>query len=293
MIGSRSKELKAVDAALADYHRRPDVFATCHLARCIIAWAAKTGLKSNGDLNTRRSQAPIRQLISDVRNLDGGEVLHDFRGAVQRARAQGYVAFSYAGEWIKAVKHRLDRMKQFACMDAFANCPRAGGQPPVDWNLGFAGCINPARRMQVMQRHDAYNASNRRAGLQMPPNRNFGWDANLGMCRSTRQKTYAAQAGLCTSFAMAAMDILTENRQPGPRIEMVAYNLHVFVIVGRAANITHNGGRLPPYQAWGNDWWIVDGWAGAMGYEVVYEGATGYPYPGMLNVRQIMHRDPS
>jgi hypothetical protein len=135
----------------------------------------------------------------------------------------------------------------------------------------------------------------------------FAWDAVK--VEETYKKVKDAGAGECTSFGSYAAHLLTNtDASTNPRVELVAWEkvtkkpskssdkivkkvtTHVYCLVNRRGDYRQetddNGAkryRLPPVNEWSGDWWIVDPWAGAMGFDVIYEKSTNYPYKGMMD----------
>lgn len=106
------------------------------------------------------------------------------------------------------------------------------------------------------------------------------------------------KAAMCTTFAYSAAHILSQDNPNNCRIEVIAHNKgmgsHVFVIVGREGGYTMNEKKwqLPTISEWPRNFIIVDAWAGAMGYDVIYDDVQEYPYPTMLeNLELIMASD--
>jgi hypothetical protein len=252
--------------------------------------AARNACANPADPRLRKYEPAIRRLAGVW-----GSTLKDYP-IVPKTAQIGVTPFGAT----KHVKNKLNEMKNFASMDAFANCPRQAGQPPVDWNAGFAGCVAPSKRAEVMQRHDA--AAQRGAttgvgggGIGGFGIKNINWREEE--LRKAHQKVWDQQAGICILFAKAAAYILGSGLTHGPRIEIVSYANHAFVILGRTGGyINGNNFDLPKSNddenGWGDDWVIIDGWAGAMGYDVTYQKDAGYPYKSMLNpVTLVMVKD--
>ena len=239
------------------------------------------------------------------------EKIYKYRGAIRRLVSVWGTGLAYpnpvaAGPWIQVVKPQLDQQKQFACGDAFFGCkrPAGGGQPPVNWT-GFAACINPTQRTQVMNRHDNHTRPFVQGGAAMgglvvdnAAALDVSWKpANI---RSQYNFVYTIlQAGICTSFGKASAHVLVSGPRANaahPRVELVSYKNHVFIIVGRKGGYENfQDYRLPSdRRTWGDDWYIVDGWAGAMGYEVVYTQDQQFPYRSMLNpLHLVMEKEES
>jgi len=105
------------------------------------------------------------------------------------------------------------------------------------------------------------------------------------------QKVTQERAGICTQFAKAAAHVLTSGRANGPRVEIVAFDNHVYVLVGRSGG--YKGHLLS------SDWVqdagvvIVDPWAGSLGHPTVYENYASYPLKGMVNPLKIVAERPA
>jgi len=153
-----------------------------------------------------------------------------------------------------------------------------------------------------------FRAALQRRGIQDQKGDNpFAWDANK--VEETYKKVKDAGAGECTSFGSYGAYLLTNTgASTKPRVELVAWEsvtktpskinpkitvvtttTHVYCLVNRRGDYrqeTSDTGakryRLPPVNEWNGDWWIVDPWAGAMGWDVIYEKATTYPYKTMM-----------
>jgi len=171
---------------------------------------------------------------------------------------------------VAAAKKELETMKGFVSGDA----------------VQFPGCIHPAKRKKVLA---AAKAFANKAGVQVG-----GTGAAVAGLGSPRwqsgmlQRSYGTvtrnRAGVCTTFAHTAAHIL-DKRHGTARIEIVSFRNHVFVVVGREGGYDRKlrSYVLPNYSTWSGDWHVVDGWAGAMGHEVVYRKTVGYPYIAMMH----------
>lgn len=180
-------------------------------------------------------------------------------------------AFSF----VQRFQAEFDTLASYACLDAAT----------------FDGCIFTPNKMMIKERLQRANDRKAKdagavAALQ------FGTRWNAGALANVYQRVVAERAGVCTTFAKAAGHVMTRNNLPNaPKIEIVAYRLHVFVVVGRnnqAAQATGNGlfrtHNLPHYSQWGDKWMIVDVWAGAMGWpKTIYTQDLGYPFTAMLH----------
>lgn len=248
--------------------------------------AARNACANPNDPRLRKYEPAIRRLAGCW-----GSTLKDYPIVPKKAK----VAVTPFGA-AKHVKDKLNEMKEFASMDAFANCVRHSGNPPADWSAGFAGCIKASKRAEVMQRHDDAARRGASSGVGGGGIGGFGIknvDWREEEIRKAHQKVWDQKAGICILFAKAAGYIIGSGLTHGPRIEIVSYANHAFVILGRAGGYSNDGNYVLPHSMhWGNDWVIVDGWAGAMGYDVIYQQDAGYPYRSMLNpVSLVMVKD--
>jgi hypothetical protein len=183
----------------------------------------------------------------------------------------------------------------------------------------FERCINPFTKGAVQDR--LVQASKRGAkgvGAAAFSGIRQGYDWDEKECEKCYRITGEQQYGECSTFAKAVGHILTSKAGPKPRIEIVSYPFHVFVLVGRVGGYTDKVdvtmvrgreqrkkrrevfssdkqaeyGIMSDIQ-FGNDWALVDPWAGSMGYpDIVYTKVgsvlTGinhkqeFPFPTML-----------
>lgn len=187
-------------------------------------------------------------------------------------------------DFVEEVRETLEKFKQYASADVFMNTQYTDKEKTKpDWETGFARCVNPKVREDVQERFLKYK--NTPPGTHPPnfkaasPSPEPGSDWTPKTYQTAFTVVTKIKAGVCTQFALAAAHVLTNGRDSGPRVEIVAYDNHVYVLVGRKGEVKNN--KIP------NDWHkqsdlvIVDGWAGAMGYEVIYQGLKKYPY-GMI-----------
>ncbi len=104
------------------------------------------------------------------------------------------------------------------------------------------------------------------------------------------------KGGECTSFGKFAGHILTTTAVAAgkkPRVELVGWmpeeggTGHIYCIVNRDGQyVQSEDGKwmLPPVDDWHGEWRIVDPWAGAMGYPIVYKSKEEFHhYSGMLS----------
>ena len=181
----------------------------------------------------------------------------------------------------------------------------------------FESCINIDQKISVMNR--LIRAQDRKAnGVGMIGGFQVGTNWNADALKNCYERVRKERYGECTTFAKAAGHLLAQAKAPRPRLEIIAYENHVLLVVGRNGGYSDVGKgfrkkrQLPQLYysdansydgaAWGADWAIVDPWAGAMGYEdTIYQMSGGrlrgvnfqneYPCPGMLHpVSLIMER---
>ncbi len=308
----RKNGLPDVDSALAKYNRFPTPENARELADAIINWAVKKGLKANGDINTNRNPAVVRQLVVDVSNVPGGEALKNLRLAVAggaRTRASSAVQVGgLAARLIAGVIDELNKCKDFACTDVGT----------------FSGDINAALpRTRWQEIYDKGTKLGGATGIPMIPKKGGNGEWGPSGLRAAYTRVYDRQAGECTSFANAAAHLLSTHKPLAvmPRIEIVSfrnqrkiprtvldratnkrvplfkkdangnfttepvmesqYVTHVFCVVGRSGDEVAFDGKMPPSDTWGDDARIVDCWLGALGYECSFR-VKEYPKPGYL-----------
>ncbi|HVJ93390.1 MAG TPA: hypothetical protein VM580_26495 [Labilithrix sp.] len=177
--------------------------------------------------------------------------------------------------FVRSVRPQLETLASYACLDAAM----------------FSRWINPSNKILIMDRlRRARDRRAKDAGAAAAFQIGTRWDANA--LAAVHRRVTAERAGVCTTFAKAAGHILGTAPGLKPRIEIVAYPGHVFVVVGRTGDYGATIGNglfakklLPGYGDWGDEWVLVDPWAGAMGYHsVIYPDSMieRYPFPGML-----------
>ena len=98
--------------------------------------------------------------------------------------------------------------------------------------------------------------------------------------RSAAQFVKAGRCGCCTTFAARAADIMLKGLTQ--RVEIVAVPAagrvaHCFVILGRHGDATGGHLPLPNSGAWGTNFWVVDPWLAALGFDCVYPNGVGFP----------------
>jgi len=184
--------------------------------------------------------------------------------------------------WVNEVRPQLDKLGGYACADAYFGCTYDKATDKYDYNTGFARCIPAAKRAQVEKLYR--DMKKRGAGATTPGDAMYtpggSWKGhNYGLVHQT---VTSARAGICTQFAKAAAHILTGHRPNGPRVEIVAYKNHVYVLVGRTGGY-NAGHQVPPTWTSDSRLVIVDAWAGSLGNPTVYENYASYPLKGMVN----------
>lgn len=180
-----------------------------------------------------------------------------------------------AFDFVRKFQGEFDQLASYACLDAAT----------------FDGCINPGNKIMIRDRLSRANDRKAKdAGAAAALQFGVQWNANA--LKNVYDRVLTERAGVCTTFAKAAAHILTkDNHINAPKIEIVAYSNHVFLIVGREAGEVQISGvgpfakhKLSHYNTWGFGWMIVDVWAGAMGWpKTIYVGHNGYPFKSMLN----------
>lgn len=180
-----------------------------------------------------------------------------------------------AYDFVQSFQSEFDRLASYACLDASR----------------FSNCINPRNKIMILDRYNrARDRKAKDAGMSAGMQFGIGWNAKA--LRGVYDRVVAERAGVCTSFAKAAAHIMTRNNTVNiPKIEIVGYTNHVFLIVGRQkGNVAVTGQgffskhKLQDYIHWGSGWVIVDVWAGAMGWPMsIYDGSKGYPFTEMLS----------
>lgn len=183
--------------------------------------------------------------------------------------------------WVDAVRPALNLLGSYACADAYAYTTYNKATDSYDYNTGFARCVRPDARPVVEKRYREMKA--RKAGATTPGDalviHGGKWNApGYGMVHQfvTQQK-----AAICTQFAKAAAHVLTHGRPGGPRVEIVAYRNHVYVLVGRkggySGHVVDAGWVSEPGLV------IVDPWAGSLGWDTIYTRYADYPLKAMAN----------
>ena len=218
-----------------------------------------------------------------------GGLFDDLLGEIQTRATQLYVTLvvpnrqhpaSDAWAFVNRVRAQLDEFKECASADAYLGSTFMKDKNDYNYAEGFAGCINPSERQAVRARHASLKGTSRGAATPFDSHLSPGeWKATkfrLAYDRVMREK-----AGICATFAQAAAHVLTTGQTTGPRVEVVSFRNHVYVLVNRSGDVDED--TIPPSWLGDPGVVIVDGWAAAMGYESVYVGLNQYPYVGMLN----------
>jgi hypothetical protein len=186
-------------------------------------------------------------------------------------------------KWVNAVADELNEFCSYACADAFSYTNRDPRTGQRDYSSGFAACINPKKRIEVEKRHDALRGTQ---GAATPGDANIpgaAWKPeNYANVYKHVKKNKAA---ICTQFAKAAAHVLTHDRPHGPRVEIVAFKNHVYVLVGRQGAVATSAGKWTLPASWKDDpaVVIVDPWAGSLGWKVIYETYSDYDLQAMSN----------
>ena len=187
---------------------------------------------------------------------------------------------SEAWAFVSRVGPQLEAFKECASADAFLGSTYTKATDEFDYKTGFGACINPGQREAVRARHRALKGTSRGAATPFDSHLSPGeWKATKFLMAYNR--VMGESAGICATFAQAAAHILTTGQQTGPRVEIVSFHNHVYVLVNRQGEV--DGNTIPPQWMGEPGIVIVDGWAAAMGYESMYVGLNRYPYLGMLN----------
>ena len=192
--------------------------------------------------------------------------------------------------WVKKVEKQLNAFKEYMSADMFMNTSWDKSVPPMpNWKTGFAGCVNSKKRDEMLERYREFKKNPPKGSPMLPPKPGSEWKPAL--YKMAFEEINRNKAAICTQFALGAAHLLTTGREGGPQVEIVAFDNHVYVLVGRKGGVVKN--KVP------NDWQtqknlvIVDGWAAAMGHEAIYQGLKGYPFTGMIdNLDHIAARFP-
>jgi hypothetical protein len=312
----RSSELDSAVSAIHHYIRKPSQEQLVRVSRWLHTWRRRDP-KEFGNRCPADMQLALRQEIAhiatSVYGMQASDVLSSLptqaTGATDTHTSAHDIApvstapsfTSHAWKWVNDRKHRLDPMADYACGDALYGATKSG--PPDSrgrqvWTGGFSGCINqnPAVYYKVVERALAFN--NKSSGGALSGGQGMGgamvsnkWSApNVAMAAKLLQ---SRQGGVCSEFGKAAAHHLTEGRltQPHPRVEIVAYKNHVFVLVGRKGGLVN--GRVPDSWIHEPELVIVDAWAGSLGYDIVYQSINNYPLDMIRNLSIVMALDAS
>jgi hypothetical protein len=197
-------------------------------------------------------------------------------------------------DFVRRAEEDISVLASYACSDAAV----------------FSACINPSEKIIVMDR--LVRGSDRKAkGVGIVGGFQLGTDWNLDSLKNIYTRVRDSRYGECTTFAKSAAYTLSLLAGDKPRLEIVAFTNHVFIVVGRSVAsqyVTTGVGikkkqMLPKWgTTWGDDWVVVDPWAGAMGYpDIIYEfdgtyliginDGGDYPFEAMLDpISIVMHR---
>lgn len=187
--------------------------------------------------------------------------------------------------FVNQFRSQLEEMAAYACFDAAT----------------FSQCINPTEKIMILDR--LKRAGDRKAkdvgivgGFQV----GTAWNASA--LRNVYERVRKERAGVCTTFAKSAAHIFGTAPGLKPRLEIVGFTNHVFVVVGRAGDYIEEGSgfrrkmKLPSRDRWGAGYVIVDVWVGAMGWpKVIYPASelNDYPFPGMLDPLTLVMERPA
>lgn len=164
----------------------------------------------------------------------------------------------------------LNAMARYACMDA----------------ANFAQVAFPPLKSQVLNREwhanrdpdrvDCYGRSQGDARQRTFKTRHLEHVSNL---------VVEGRVGICTTFGMAAGDHLVRALEATGsrigRVECISGENHCFVVVNRArSDRDRRDGQdlvIPTRQYWGDEFILVDPWAGSLGHPVFYWRDDGFP----------------
>jgi hypothetical protein len=175
-----------------------------------------------------------------------------------------------AWSFVAAQLPHLRKYGEYACADAYHGTTIDKVTGP-NYKMGFARLINKSQRAEVWKRYS--EMKERGAGGTMPGDTNFGW-SNF-RAKSIHARVHAERAGICTTFAWAAAHDLTFGKTEGPRVEIVAFSNHVFVLVNRQGGLLH-GTHIPDDWVREPEVIIVDAWYASLGHECVFRGIGTY-----------------
>lgn len=171
--------------------------------------------------------------------------------------------------FVNRFKTQINQMSSFACTDATT----FSGQINLKKSYLITEITtNRPQRFENDENRKAYNRAANMTALKPVLNQED--------LRKGHDMVLRAEAGCCSTFALAATHILTEGvrdiNQEKPRVEMVAcksgsHGSHCFVIVGRAPN-----SDLSDPKTWGENALIVDPWLASLGHDHLFTVET-YP----------------
>jgi hypothetical protein len=179
-----------------------------------------------------------------------------------------------AGDLVRRCAAELDEFKNFAATDLRT----------------YDRIVNPKARRAAEDRYDEFVRRGKAPQPWMPPS---SW--SLSSLRAGYRQVEAARAGSCTDFGVACAYLLGSASEGDRRfgqvhLEIVSWRrgaaAHTYVVVGRNGDLERDA-MLPEMSTWkgqnGDAWYVVDGWAGAMGYDVIYRKASHFPFDGMTH----------
>ncbi len=252
-----------------------------------VAEAMRQGLKLS-DALALAQHAPKAQLARDCANgytaprldLAAHQRLHD-----QLQTLDDRPAHRTAESPEKLVgDHRqvLARFVGYACTDIGAF------QGNINSQLSSKEQTELFERLQAMQTNE--NRMQASSGAEQAVNMRPMKSATVA---NVARSVDTAQAGCCSSFALAAAHVLTGGqRDPQhlhPRVEVVSCGrgfggTHCYVIVGRDAR-----SQLSDSRTWGDGVRIVDPWAASLGHGDGIFTLETFPFPQFLEPDQVIY----
>ncbi|HEY6514251.1 MAG TPA: hypothetical protein VI032_19900 [Burkholderiaceae bacterium] len=268
----RSSELDAAVAAIHGYIKSPSADNVKNVRDRLAAW----------ERHHPKEYANRGQPIHDALKAELKKECSRWHVPAEPGSIAPAAKSSDPRTWVGEVRQQLDKLGSYACADAYFGCEYDKATDKYNYNTGFARCIPASKRAQVEKLYR--DMKKRGAGATTPGDAMYtpggSWKGhNYGLVYQT---VTGARAGICTQFAKAAAHVLTATRPKGPRVEIVAYKNHVYVLVGRSGG--YSQGHVVP-SSWTSDprLVIVDAWAGSLGNPTVYETYASYPLKGMVN----------
>jgi hypothetical protein len=295
-FGYKSGPMKAAILAVSNFQRLPNRMQLTFLERAMQEWQ--------------------RTNPNEYRNrMNGIQVAFDAELVVQRLLYPAPAAILGNMAWVQAVAAGLDAFKEYAvgdilafmdnsapdkrqdCLARYVDYAHAEPEPerngPRVAGVMFGTAWN-ANRARMMHRYVTYRTPRQ---VRYTPEADISRQPRTGAGRVTLTSRGSA---VCTEFAFAAAHVLTDNRDDGPRVEVVSWSgggqmAHCFVIVGRqvppgpAVPIP-----MPTVDLWGPDCVIVDTWLAALGHKAAYRLSAGdIPFPGFLRPLTVVMARPA